>query len=106
MRGVVAALAALMLATPAAAGTLEELTSHGMVLVVQGMEIEVSFTPDGKLSALDGQITGAWRVDGDKLCTTSNVQPEEVCLAYPKDKKSGDSFEITSSEGTATVRIK
>jgi hypothetical protein len=106
MRGWVAALAALGLAGPAAAGTLEELTSHGMVLVIQGMQIEVSFTPDGKLSALDGQVTGAWRIDGDKLCTTSNVQPEEVCLAYPKDKKSGDSFDITSSEGTATVRIK
>jgi hypothetical protein len=30
----------------------------------------------------------------------------EECVVYPKDKKSGDTFEITSSQGVSTVKIK
>jgi len=93
-------------AMPAFADTLQELTTHGMILTVQGTDIEVTYTPDGKFTAYNGQITGTWRIDGDKLCTTSNFQPEEQCVAYPAGKKSGDSFEVTSPQGTATVKIK
>ena len=35
------AAAVLALATPAAAGTLQEITTKGMILVVEGMEIDV-----------------------------------------------------------------
>lgn len=101
------ALALALAATaPAAADTLKEVTTHGMILVIGDMEIPVDFTPDGKFTALDGQVTGAWRIDGEKLCTTSNADPTERCVAYPKDKKSGDSFEVTSDQGTATVKIR
>jgi hypothetical protein len=96
-------------AAPAFAGTLQELTTKGMVMTVDGVgDIPVTYTPDGKFSA-DFQgtaITGTWRIDGDKLCTTSNAQPEESCVVYPKDKKSGDTFQVTSDAGTATIKIK
>ena len=100
------AAAVLALATPAAAGTLQEITTKGMILVVEGMEIDVKYTPDGKFTAMDGQVTGAWRIDGDKLCTTSNFDPNESCIEYPKDKKAGDSFEVQGPMGSATIRIK
>lgn len=100
------AAAALALAVPAAAATLEEVTTRGIVLSVEGMEIDVKYTPDGKFTAMDGQVTGEWRIDGDKLCTKSNFDPNEQCVEYPKDKKSGDSFDVTGPQGTATIRIK
>ena len=106
MRSLIAAAAFMALAAPAAAGTLEEVTTKGIILTVQGMEIDVKYTPDGKFTALDGQVTGDWRIDGDKLCTKSNFEPEEQCIAYPKDKKSGDSFDLTGPQGTATIKIK
>jgi hypothetical protein len=101
-----AAAAVLAIATPAAADTLQEITAKGMILTIQDMQIDVAYTPDGKFTALDGQVTGTWRIDGDKLCTTSNFDPNETCVAYPHDKKSGDTFEITSPQGSATITIK
>ena len=96
----------VMMAGAAAADTLQEVTTKGIVLTVQGMDIDVTYTPDGKFSAMEGQVTGTWRIDGEKLCTSSNVDPNETCVAYPKDKKSGDSFDVTGPQGTATIRIK
>ena len=93
-------------AAPAFADTLKEVTTHGIVLTVQGMDIDVTYTPDGKFTAMEGLVTGAWRIDGDKLCTSSNFDPNETCTAYPADKKSGDSFEMTGPQGTATIKIK
>jgi len=107
MRRLIIAVAAMAaLATPALADTLQEVTTHGIVIMVQDMQIDVTYTPDGKFSALDGQVTGTWRIDGKKLCTTSNFQPDEQCVEYPTGKKSGDSFEVTSPQGTATIKIK
>jgi len=110
MRKTIIALSAAALAAgaaaPAFADTLKEVTTHGMILVIGDMEIPVDFTPDGKFTAMDGQVTGAWRIDGDKLCTSSNADPTERCVVYPKDKKSGDSFEVTSDQGTATIKIR
>ncbi|THD77428.1 MAG: hypothetical protein E7812_15995 [Phenylobacterium sp.] len=105
-RLIIAAAAFAALATPALAGTLQEVTTHGMIVTIQDMNIDVEFTPDGKFTALDGQVTGAWRIDGDKLCTTSNAAPAEACVAYPKDKKSGDTFDVTGDQGSATIHIK
>lgn len=106
MRMLLAAAAALTLAAPAAASTLQEVTNKGIVLSVQGMDIDVTYTPDGKFTAMEGQVTGEWRIDGDKLCTKSNFDPNEQCVEYPKDKKSGDAFDVTGPQGTATVKIK
>ena len=106
MRLLLAGAAFAALAAPAFADTIDEIVKHGMVLTVQGMDIDVTYTPDGKFTAMDGQVTGAWKHDGDKLCTSSNFDPNESCTEYPKDKKSGDSFEVTSPQGSATIKIK
>ena len=103
---VIALAAAAAFATPALAGTLQEVTTHGMVIMAGDMQIDVDFTADGKFTVAGGQVTGTWRIDGDKLCTTSNFQPDESCVEYPKDKKSGDSFDVTGPQGTATIKIK
>jgi len=109
MNRFIACLAVAALAAPAfaqQASTLQELTTRGMVMEVSGMEIEVTYKPDGTFTAMDDQVTGKWRIDGDKLCTSSNFSPAEECVVYPTGKKSGDSFEVTSAQGTATIRIK
>ena len=106
MRKLLIGIALVAFAAPAFADTLKEVTTKGIVLTIQGMDIDVVYTPDGKFTAAEGQVTGTWRIDGDKLCTTSNFQPEEECTAYPKDKKSGDTFELTGPAGTATIKIK
>lgn len=103
---VLAFVASAALAAPALADTIKEMTGHGVVLSVAGQNIDVDYTPDGKFSAAGGQVTGTWRVDGEKLCSSSNVDPTERCVGFPKDKKSGDSFELTTEQGTVTIRIK
>lgn len=106
MRRLFLAVALAAFAAPALADTLDEVTGKGIVLSAGGMDIDITYTPDGKFTALDGQITGEWRRDGDRLCTKSNFDPNEQCLEYPKDKTSGDTFEMTGPMGTATIRIK
>ena len=109
MKRFIACLALVALAAPAFAqqsSTLQELTTKGMVMEAGGMQIEVTYKPDGTFTAMDDQVIGKWRIDGDKLCTSSNFSPAEECVAYPTGKKSGDSFEVTGAQGTATIRIK
>ena len=98
--------AGLLDATPALADTLSEVTSHGIILTIGDMDIEVTYTPDHKFTAMDGQVTGTWKIDGDKMCTSSNFDPNESCAVYPKDKKSGDSFEVPTPQGSVTIKIK
>lgn len=93
-------------AAPARSDTLTEVTTHGIILVLGDMEIPVTYTPDGKLSAMDGQVTGVWRIEGDKLCTSSSADPVDRCVAYPKDKKSGDSFVLETEGGSVTIKIR
>ena len=104
------ALAAIAVALTAPAfaqtTTLSEVTTKGIVLTAGGMDIDVAYKPDGTFTAMDGQITGKWRIDGGKLCTSSNFKAEEECTVYPAGKKSGDSFEMASDQGTATIKIK
>jgi hypothetical protein len=109
MRRLLIATAALGLAaaaSPALADTVHEVISHGIVLTIGDMDIPVTYTPDGKFTAMDGQVTGAWRIDGDKLCTSSNADPNETCVAYPKDKKSGDTFMLETPQGGVQVKIR
>ena len=109
MRSLVLAVTAMMVAAPASAQdktTLDNVTSRGIVLSAGGMEVDVGYKPDGTVTAMDGQVTGKWRVEGGKLCTSSNFAPEEECVAYPAGKKSGDSFEVQGGQGPATIRIK
>src|SRR6185312_9335493 len=107
MRKLLIAVAGLVaLSTPAFADTLQEVTTHGIVITLGDMQIDVTYTADGKFTAADGQVTGTWKMDGDKLCTTSSFDPNETCVPLPADKKSGDSFEVTSAMGSATMKIK
>jgi hypothetical protein len=100
-----AAFLAMAAAAPAQAGTPEEIVAHGMIVTFGGMDYDLTFTPDGKFTGLDGQVTGTWRIDADKLCTMPAGAPES-CVVYPAGKKSGDTFEVTSLQGSATVKIK
>jgi hypothetical protein len=117
MRKFIACLAVAAVAAPAFAqqpvasgappsDTLAAVTTKGIILQVEGMDIPVKYTPDGKFDAMEGQFTGTWRVDGETLCTTADLAPgQEDCVKYPVGKKSGDSFEVTGSMGTATIKI-
>jgi hypothetical protein len=99
----------LALAAPAFGDTLKDVTTKGVVLTNQGLEIDVTPKADGtfiaKIVGIDGEIPGKWRTEGDKFCMSTEATPEE-CVLYPKDKKSGDTFEVTSSAGVSQVKIK
>lgn len=108
MKTLVLATAAMLLAAPVFAqgsDTLKEVTTRGIVLSAGGIDVNVTYRPDGTFTAMDGQVTGRWRVDGARLCTTSNFAPAEECVAYPAGKKSGDSFQVQGGQGPATIRI-
>jgi hypothetical protein len=105
-RLILAAAVGLLAAPPVLADTLTEVIGHGIVLTLGDMDIPVTYTPDHKFTAMDGQVTGAWRIDGEKLCTSSNVDPNESCIAYPKDKKSGDTFMLDTPNGGVQVKIR
>lgn len=101
-------LVSLLLATPALAQektTLEYMTTKGSVLKVAGMEFPTTYTTDGKFTAAEGQVTGTWKIVGETLCVTTNMNPQEACTLYPSGKKPGDEFEIDSPQGTVTILI-
>jgi hypothetical protein len=106
MRKLMLAASFLALATPAFAETLDEVTTRGIELSIGDMTFKVDYTPDGKFTAADGQVTGKWRIDGDKLCTSSNFDPNETCVAYPLGKKSGDTFDLTGPQGSVKIKIR
>lgn len=108
MRAIVFASVIAALAAPAfaqAPTTLQLVTTRGVVMDMGGTKVPVSYTPDGKLSAMNGQISGTWRIDGDKLCTRTSASPQEACAVYPAGKKSGDEFEVTGAMGAVKIRI-
>ncbi|HEY7797764.1 MAG TPA: hypothetical protein VIA80_03295 [Hyphomonadaceae bacterium] len=98
--------AAPAVAQAANADTYKAVIAHGVVIVAPEMEIDVTFTPDGKFSAFKGMSTGVWRIDGDKLCSTPNETLIEGCAVYPAGKKSGDTFEVESPGSNVTIRIR
>jgi hypothetical protein len=108
--------AALALAAPALAlapgnDTLTAVVAKGTVIKasIQGMDVELgmAYKADGTYAAsMMGQAVGGgtFTVDGDKLCTKSDLG--EGCTVYPAGKKAGDTFKITSPTlGEATVTI-
>lgn len=107
--------AMLALGAPAIAQeptTLQHVTTKGTVIKanMQGTELELpmSYKADGSYttSAMGQTVSGKWRIDGDKLCTVSDMNPTEACTAYPAGKKPGDEFKVTSPAlGELTVKI-
>lgn len=109
MKSVVLAAIALAFCAPALAQqrtTLQEVTTKGIIMDTGGGQIDVTYKPDGSFTGAGGEVTGKWRIDGDRLCTTSNFQPKETCTVYPAGKKSGDTFDVAGTLGTAKITIK
>jgi hypothetical protein len=102
----VVVLAAPATAQAANADTYKAVIAHGVVIVTPEMEIDVTFTPEGKFTAFRGTSTGVWRIDGDKLCSTANETLIETCAVYPAGKKSGDTFEVKAPGSSVTIRIR
>jgi hypothetical protein len=108
MRFIMIAATVAVFAAPALAQeptTLQYVTTKSVIMKVAGMEIPVTYTPDGKLSAMDGQVTGTWKIVGETLCSTNNMEPAEACILYPSGKKPGDEFPIMSPQGEVTIQI-
>ncbi len=106
MRAILLSIGLSAMATGGLAGTLSEVIAHGVVLTIGSADIPITFAPDGKFTANDGQITGVWRIDGDQLCTITNPSTTETCVAYPPDKKSGDTFDLPAGDGTVKIKIR
>lgn len=93
------------------ADTLKAVTTKGVVIKgnAQGMDLEMDITykADGTYTSniMGMPFEGSWKIDGDKLCTKSELG--ESCTTYPAGKKSGDEFEVDHALlGKAKVKIK
>ena len=107
MRILPIAIAAVLVA-PAVAQeptTLQHVTNKSVIMKVAGMDIPVTYKADGTFSAMEGQVTGKWKIVGETMCSTSNMDPNETCILYPAGKKPGDEFEIMSPQGMVTIQI-
>ena len=108
MRILTAALVAGLIAAPALAqakpanDTIKAMIEKGVTMSIMGFEGSIAYTADGNWSGFDGQASGKYTVDGDKMCTTSDQG--EGCAVYPAGKKSGDKFTVTF-EGLGDVEI-
>jgi hypothetical protein len=103
-------LIALIFVTPMQAAaqeptTLQYVTTKGVVMKVSGLDVPVTYTADGKFTAMNGVITGSWRIEGDKMCSKSSVEPNESCVTYPAGKKPGDEFELAGPQGPFHIKI-
>lgn len=108
MRSALIAAAFALIAAPAFAvepTTLDHVTTKGVVMHVAGMDVAVTYTPDGKFTAMDGAVTGQWKRNGETMCSINNMDPTELCVVYPTDKKPGDTFELTGPAGPFSVTI-
>lgn len=109
---VLAAVLSVGLAAPVAMAepgdTLQVLVANDAVITAQGYAIPIDYNEDGTYSgeAMGSAFTGKWRIDGNKLCTSSSLSPTESCTEYPEGKGAGDEFTVTSPTlGAVTVKI-
>lgn len=109
----------LMLTAPSFAQdmtTVQAVLTNGVVIhdTMAGLPVDIGVTyhSDGT-SALhivgprgNGRdISGTWRLDGEKVCSTNQLNPIESCVAIPPDKKPGDSFVVATPRGDITLTI-
>ncbi len=111
IRKLTVAAAALMLAGAAFAqtaapegSTIANVLSKGIILSAQGMEFPITYAPNGTYDA--GAFSGAYKVDGKKLCMEIAEAGITLCSEYPDGKKSGDAFQITTDMGPIDVKIR
>jgi hypothetical protein len=102
----IALMASPAIAQASNADTYKEIAAHGVTIMIPDMPIDVTFMPDGKFTAMNGASTGAWKIVGDKLCSTPNETMIESCAVYPAGKKSGDVFELAAPGGNITIKIR
>jgi hypothetical protein len=108
MRAFLPIASAALLAAPALTQeptTLQHVTTKSVVMKVAGMELPVTYKADGTFTAMEGQVTGKWKIVGETMCSTSNMDPNEVCILYPSGKKPGDEFEIITPQGAVSILI-
>lgn len=112
MKKLIALTAAILLAAPAfaqtpapASDTIKAVTEKGVTFDMQGTPVDIAYKPDGTFTGMGGAIAGTWKADGKKLCLTIPGMIENQCTEYPDGKKPGDSFDITSDQGSMKVTI-
>jgi hypothetical protein len=99
------ALGALLAAGPAFAQSTMQNTFGNTVVVTgaSGSETRYFFNEDGTFTGVapgGSQMAGRWRADGDQLCLIA-PNGRENCTAVAGDKNVGDTWEQTSSDGSA-----
>lgn len=85
--------------------TLQNITTKGIVVKFPGVDVDVAYLPDGKFVALNGTVTGTWRIEGEALCAKSTTDEHEACTVYPAGKKPGDEFSVNGPQGPVTIQI-
>jgi hypothetical protein len=115
MRKLLLAAAAVLVAAPALAGTME--SSYGNTVTVtnaEGKTMTLLFSEDGTFTGTgyDGAaIGGKWVVKEGKYCSTANAvegqpAPTEACTDYVDGKNVGDSWKQKGTDGAdITVAI-
>ena len=100
----IAGLALALAAAPAfaqapagapATDAVKVVLEKGLIIDIMGMPVDMMFNKDGSFAAMQGAFPGKYRVDGKKVCISSDAMPEESCMEIPDGKKSGDSFNMT-----------
>jgi len=94
--------------TPGAPATdsVKAVIEKGLIIDIMGMPVDMLFNKDGTFAAMGGAYPGKYRVDGKKVCLTSDAMPEESCIEVPDGKKSGDTFNMTLGElGETSAKI-
>ncbi len=86
--------------------TLQHMVAKGIVVKFPGVDLDVTYLPDGRFTAMSGTVTGTWRIDGDALCAKATTDPAEACTRYPAGKKPGDEFTVDGPQGgVVTIQI-
>lgn len=95
------------------ATTLQNMLSKGVVIHAtsrqgQPLEMQVTYKADGTsaMTVMGRDLSGKWRIDGDKFCTVNAMNPVEACFDIPPGKKPGDEFKVTTPAlGEVTMTI-
>lgn len=108
MRRALLVAAALAVATPAAADTLDALYGNTLVVTYpSGNAHRFHIDENGAITliAQTGERHYAmWRVEGDQFCVTSD-SGSPSCAPLPQDKAVGDTWQLETPAGVARYEI-